>query len=365
MSKRLSGLTSPLEGAPLGHRHFWRSDYSAHMGVGWRIGLKMFSTRTIGTESGNNEGLRNYHLPEGSLCLMRTGEEYRKIFPLWNWRHIPGITAVQDTGPLPLNDWGHGSRGETSFVGGVSNGKEGASAFDFKRGGLSARKAWFFLSDQIVCLGAAITTQASAPVTTCVEQNRSQDPMVMVEEGVRLLHGKTGYWFAPGQKVAAGIEKRTASWHDINLGIPASKVESEEVFTCTLDHGVKPREAEYVYAILPDSTQASLKAYVAPQIVANQASLQAFWSEDRKLGAAVFYAPGTITFPGIGPVKVDQPCILLISKKEKGWELAVADPTQTQPHLTVETPKVVPTHIKVDLPEGEKAGSSVQIPVTT
>ncbi len=87
---RLRGLTPALQNAPIGHRHFWCSDYSSHMETGWRIGLKAFSARTTGTESGNHEGLKSYHLPEGSLCLMKTGLEYHRIYPAWNWRLIPG-----------------------------------------------------------------------------------------------------------------------------------------------------------------------------------------------------------------------------------------------------------------------------------
>ncbi len=233
LADRLRGVTPPLQNVPNGHRHFWCSDYSAHIAAGWRIGLKMFSTRTAGTESGNHEGLKSYHLADGSLCLMKTGSEDRSdlsslelaVARAWNYYRAERRTV------LNWITWGAGARGETSFVGGVSDGQVGASAFDFRRDGLSARKAWFFFDDQVVCLGAGITCDATDPVMTSVEQCWRQGPLIKSDNGSRILHGDTGYWFADGQKLTATIEQRSGPWSTINeYDAAAKEVESGEVF---------------------------------------------------------------------------------------------------------------------------------------
>lgn len=48
--------------------------------------VKTSSTRTYQPESGNGEGLQNLHLADGVNLVMRTGDEYDGIFPVWDWR---------------------------------------------------------------------------------------------------------------------------------------------------------------------------------------------------------------------------------------------------------------------------------------
>ncbi len=63
-----------------------------------------------------------------------------------------------------------------------------------------------------------------------------------------------------------------------------------------LEHGVKPRDASYVYSVLPHSTEETLKNYAPPTVLANESAKQAIWNDAAGIGAVAFYEPGTIEF---------------------------------------------------------------------
>ena len=130
----------------------------------------MYSRRNHSTEEPyNREGLLMHHLADGSNFLIRDGQEYFDIFPLWDWQKIPGTTAVQhDRLPPPEKVQ---QRGLTAFVGGASDGRYGAVGFDFVSplDALAARKAWFS-SPMSMCAWARVssptTRSPSSPPST-------------------------------------------------------------------------------------------------------------------------------------------------------------------------------------------------------
>ena len=112
----------------------------------------MSSKRVIGAELVNEENLSGYHLADGALYLYQGGDEYTDIFPVWDWRKIPGVTCAQTDIPAFKT-----SSIESDFVGGVSDGTHGCAALDYVRDGVVAKKAWFFGANSVVCLGAGIS----------------------------------------------------------------------------------------------------------------------------------------------------------------------------------------------------------------
>ncbi len=285
---------------------FWNSDYMSHQRPGYLACIKTVSTRTVGSESGNGEGLKNYHLAMGTMCLMKTGREYDRIYPLWNWRMLPGLTCAQSEAPFPEIPWGEGSRGTTLFAGGVSDGTYGASAFDFNRDGVQARKGWFCFDGEIVCLGAGIQSESKDEVITTIEQNwrtgevsagtgGASSPVVPdqttdLKNDRWLLHGTTGYFFPEAQQAWVRTQPRKGSWYDINQSYPMTQ--SGEVFAAWIDHGLTPRDAAYAYVVLPNTDATQLAAYVPPQILANTPQLQAVWHDRLKILEAVFLRTG-------------------------------------------------------------------------
>lgn len=99
LADRAAGRPAP----PLvGNRHFFRSDMMVHHREGWYAFARMYSTRTFNTDglSGTDDGLLSHYLAEGATCLMRHGNEYAGLYPVWDWQRISAQRsdrAVTDT----------------------------------------------------------------------------------------------------------------------------------------------------------------------------------------------------------------------------------------------------------------------------
>lgn len=125
-----------------------------HHRPGWYMSARMYSTRTMNTDNlaGCGEGLLSHYLAEGATCIMRHGDEYLNLFPVWDWQRVPGTTVEL----APHSSADPQRKGASAFAGGASDGTVGVAAFQLQRDSLRARKAWFFFSDLAVCLGADI-----------------------------------------------------------------------------------------------------------------------------------------------------------------------------------------------------------------
>ena len=167
---RTGGVSSAI-----GHRHYWNSDYSvlrrgdrnlalASSSKGFMASVRMVSTRTLDTECGNGEGLQGENLADGVTNVYVTGREFENVFPVWNWRLLPGTIEVQKPNPTPLNcvdiyrDPARGKR--HSFVGGVSDGSIGCAVMDYRpRGRVHLHRSWFMLDRVVVVANIGIFVQ--------------------------------------------------------------------------------------------------------------------------------------------------------------------------------------------------------------
>ncbi len=154
------------------NKFFWQTEYMSHQRIGYFTSARMYSTRNQNMEYPyNSEGLKNHYLGDGSNFISRTGKEYFDIFPVLDWRRIPGTTIVQTPG-MP-SEKEIREEGVSDFVGGISDGHYGAAAFDYikKRDSLRARKSWFFFDNVYVCSGAGITSTSTFQVNTTMNQS--------------------------------------------------------------------------------------------------------------------------------------------------------------------------------------------------
>src|SRR5690606_9581885 len=120
-----------------------------------------------------------FWLPFGASTIMRHSGEYYNIFGLWDWTKVPGVTnpAVKITWPERKATY---VSNPSLFVGGVSDGNNGVAGFhldvDTVVAGetidVSGKKAYFLFGDELICLGAGISSNmASTPVTTTLNQS--------------------------------------------------------------------------------------------------------------------------------------------------------------------------------------------------
>ncbi len=363
--------TSTLDG----NRMFTVSDYMTHQRPGFYASVRMFSRRTLNTEICNGVNRLGHHLGEGSLYLVRRGDEYDNLFPCWDWNKVPGTTVnveatanvgldeIADSGWLPCRDpdaeeaYGRerlrvGRLGRTTFVGGVSDGQHGAACMDVAIRTLRARKAWFFLGDEFFCLGAAITDTEPGMVQTTINQCRLNGPVRIrdadgqefvlpaasrrhaVENAVLVHHDDTAYLFPQPQTVVCSNAMQSGDWHRINLNLPDTPVE-KEVFSLWIEHGSQPRDAAYAVRILPGIRFEDVTAACIPaEILQNSGAAQAIRSAEQV--AVAFYEPGCLQMEAPAApttLSVDAPCIALLD--QASGLLTIADPTQTQEVLRV------------------------------
>jgi len=324
----------------VGTKYYWRSDTAVFRGTGWYASVRSTSTRTFGNESGNGEGLLSYHLGNGSTCLMKTGAEYARIFPLWNWTLVPGVTCPhQAVENLPLIPWGVGSAGGSAYVGGLATGNTGVAAMQLSRAGVTAKKSWFFIDDCLVCLGAGITADSSyGPITTSVDQcwasgqtainnrelSKNRSGAVTGSSPATVINGGFLYRFPSGGSIRAERATSTAHWKRINLAAAAEAASSGEVFRLWLDHGTGPSGATYAYIVEPiDQAPTDF-----PGIFSNTEAVQSVVNRERTTVQAVFWAAGRIDVPGFLRLETDTPAIIQATRTARGVTFTVANPLQ-------------------------------------
>ena len=371
---KLSSNVSALEG----NRHFWTSDYMVHRRKQYLTSVKMFSARTLNSEIVNGEGLKSAHLSDGLNFIYRRGDEYRDIFPIWDWTLLPGTTALHGNllNGRPRTDEvvSIGQRGTRSFVGGVSDGRYGVAAMDLKRGPLTAHKAWFFFDNLYVALGAGITLapgESSTEVATDINQVRARGYVFVNGKKLSsnqdariyrngLLHFVTqdGIGYIPGANASVTLSDsiKTGRWSGIGTG--SSDLVSVPVFNLWISHGSSPRNATYQYTVLPDATEAQTMAeyrHPSVQVLSNVANIQAVYVAALKYVTIAFYSASALETP-LGTVSVDHPAIVLIHPEGEGLSVTASNP-ENRPwtlHVTVNG-----TVCTIDLPGGDQAGSSI------
>lgn len=106
LARRSSRLGSADQGAVLA-KHFWTSDFTVLHRENFYVSVRNSSKRNKTTEYMNNENSKAYYIADGTTVIMRTGGEYRDIFPVWDWSRIPApprpICPLPRSRPCPRN----------------------------------------------------------------------------------------------------------------------------------------------------------------------------------------------------------------------------------------------------------------------
>ncbi len=366
-----------------GNKHFWRSDFQVKRSPAYYFSVKMNSNRVIGAESCNSENVKGYYMGDGVTFLYQSGDEYRNIFPFWDWKKIPGTTIQQDDDVLPVLT-ASGYRIESDFVGGVSNGENGIAAMSYQRKGLSAQKSWFMLDELIVCLGAGINSNAGLTTTTSVNQSYLQGDVIVKSQSnvykaeskqdlvnpAWVLHDNIGYYFPKGGSLKLEASEIEGAWHWVAMRYP-EEIIIADIFKLWIDHGKSPKDASYNYVLVPNASKTKLEEMESqfPFNITNRKDRQEVTSIDGVFGGVVFYERGKSDV--LGGIEVDNPCLVLMKRDGDNLELSVSDPTQQLKELnlliqgeykgdstTIENGK---TMVKVVLPDGDNKGKTVTV----
>jgi len=358
-----------------GNRYFWRSDYSTHHRSQYFTSLKMCSERTVGIELNmNSENKLGYWLPYGLTYICRRGNEYQGIFPAWDWARLPGVTN-------PYFEYTEKGKGKaytqnTSFVGGVSDGKYGVSSMDFYKDSTRARKSWFWFDEEWVALGTGISSKHESPIVTGVNQCHLSGDIIVdgelfapgtqtLENPTWVLHDSIGYVFPGNESVELKAEVQRGNLQRI-YGLGADSVYSPEVFSLWFDHGRLPDNEQYAYIVAPGKSAVDILTYVQDipvAILSNTAQVQAVKHTELQITGIAFHQAGAFNIDEDITISTDQPLIVLIDQKKE--LITVSDPT-----TKLDTAKVTVMHsngksqtMVIQLPEGGLAGKSVQVKI--
>ncbi len=334
--------TSTSNGLDANNMTQWQTLVSSHMRNDYGITVKMSSKTVKGGEWRTiNPGGYNllYWTPQGATAIQRTGDEYRPVYPLMDWAHVPGTTA-----PYVLTKDGNFNNPKT-FVGGVTNERYGATAFDFNKLSTSGKKGYFFFDDEMVALGAGIASTNAAPVHTTLNQSLAVGDVLVdgevMADGTKQANGrwayndKVGYVFPNPTDFQVKRETKTGQWSDVITGSSTEPI-TKPIFSIWLDHGVKPTDASYQYIVLPNKTPEEVGRYASASpisILSNTPSVQAVRHNSLGIAELLFYQPGTATVRDGLTVTVDNPSMVIIDESVTPVRISVANPET--PGITV------------------------------
>jgi chondroitin AC lyase len=340
-----------------GNRSFFSSDFMVNQRPAWYASVKTSSVRTSQPETGNGQGLQSLYLGSGVTQIEVTGNEYANIFPVWNWRRLPGTTVEQNNVSLqPASSWG--VPGTATYSGGVSNNTYGCEAFSYSQGNVSALKSWFYFDNEFVALGAGINApNATSPVITTLNQCllTSSVTYATTSGGTQTLssgtansgnlswvyQGGVGYLFpsSPSSATILAIAQ-SGTWYSINTAASQSTVTSN-VFSLQINHPSQPAGATYSYIVVPGTTAAGMAAYAANNpitILRNDTTVQAVENASLGLTEAAFYTSGQLN---IAPaqnfwVTPNAPALLLLQQSNSGLTITASNPLAAALALQVE-----------------------------
>ncbi len=288
-------------GELIGHYSFPAMDRGVHLGKGFGFGLSMCSTRIANFESINDNNLRGWFTGDGMTMLYNADlTAFTDAYaPTVDAYHLPGVTADVTHNKLPhtsssigVRAQGQDTRSPHSWVGGAKLDNYGATGMQFKGVGvtLTGKKSWFMFDDEVVCLGAGITSTDSRPIETTVENrklNNAGNNAFTVNgatkpntpgwsetlSSVNWAHlagiasaGDIGYYFPQAASLSAVREARTGTWAEVDAGSSTSPI-TRNYLRMGFEYGNNPTNATYQYVLLPGRTAARVAHYAAqPQI---------------------------------------------------------------------------------------------------
>lgn len=312
-----------LEGA----RYFPCSDYLVFRRNGLFFSVRMSSSRVIGSEATNDENMLGVYTGAGAVQLLRSGREYFRIMPIWNWRRLPGVTALQDDAslkPRRINS--------SPLVGGIDDGRNGGAMMELRTPDLSVRKSYLCFDGYIAVLTGGITSDSVAAVNSTVdslwyvdgaEAVTKDGRTVPIAPGTatipqveRVRHNGIEYVFPAAPAVSVERRVSEGNWNAIQYTSRAGTVKGE-VFTLWVDHGAKPAGAGLEYLMV--TTPGAEKNF---RLLSGGDKVQAGYDAAAKLALVAFFEPGKVEIPEVGVLESLQPAMVLV----RDGKLSAADP---------------------------------------
>lgn len=328
---------------PVGSFAFAEMDRFVHRRPGFAFGVSMNSSRIANYESVNDENLRGWYQGHGATWLYTpdhpnfASDFWATVDPL----RLPGITLDR----RKRVDAARAARNESAFAGCLTNGAHGMAAMHNETDGASfaARKSWVAVGDMIIALGSGITSQSEARVETVIENRILHEKAVIRMDGdlagealsgARWIHVQgVGGIVLTGESCLLRREVRTGLWRDINRqGASPADPRTQSYATIWIDHGTRPRDARYAYALMPGASLARTRAIsMEPSfhVIRNDAAVHALQISDGRDLIHAYTLWDRLDDPE-AVISGTAPLIAMMHVNGNAMELAIADPAQNR-----------------------------------
>lgn len=355
-------------------KQFPMMDRVMYVRPGFAWALAMSSSRIENYESIDTENMMAWHTGDG-MTYLYNGDQTQYTDQFWStvdWYRLPGTTVDQkrhEVKSLPFGKgvlYADGYKSPHSWVGGSSiEGLYGISGmwFQDEKSTLQAKKSWFVAGDQLVCLGAGVTSHDNLPVETIVDNRKlsGTSATVVCADGKALDKNGTltltdpswvqfqtttpgtamGYYFPQGETVQVLRESRTSSWRAFTKYGDPTPV-TRDYFTLWVDHGKNPQGDTYAYVVLPGLSAEQTRAYAEKpnvKVLSNTPSVQAVQAESEGVTGLNFWEAGTLAEAG---VSVDAPASVTLREDDSNLIVGLSDPTmQHEGEITLQIDKTV------------------------
>lgn len=351
-------------------------DRVVHRTEDWAFTVSMHSGRIRTYEDTNLEGRNRWYIANGMTYLYNDDRhQYNDhYYAALDMQRLAGTTAEHNTAleDAVQSNRNSGGTNPCSYVGGANIfDKYGVAGMDLvswspstnnRNGGATSRKSWFMFEDEVLCVGSGISANTTDPVETIIDNKKIDsltDNTLTVDGDVvspgtsshpdaSWLHlvGNTetgnsdvGYYFPNGETVETIVEARTGQWSDLN-GYTKFLDETERTnnyATFYINHGVKPQDDQYAYAILPGMSAAETSAYAAdPNVIITGQTNDVHSVVNTELGVAAANL-WTANQKAFG-VSTDIPAAVMMADSEDrddSFVVSVSDPTQKASVMTV------------------------------
>lgn len=305
------------------------------------VGVSMHSSRIANYESINNENFNAFHTGDGMLYLYKNDNAYNNSF--WatvDFQRLPGTTVLSGTQSKP------NTVSECDFVGSCGSGEYGISVMQMKNPDYTfkANKSWFFMKDEIVCLGSGISSHDNIEIETIIENRRLEENTRLTVCGLEkdggyeaiwaYLNGDSsiGYYFPDSSEIKVIKEEREGSWENMNYK-GDNKTYKDNYAKMWISHGKNPEDYSYSYIILPSCTEEEIKNYhkvKTLEIVENSEDIQCV--KDKNMTGIIFLKDKA---RGLCGISSDKKCIVITDIQNSDMKFTIVDPTHNQDKIKV------------------------------
>lgn len=298
-----------------GSRYFYCSDFLVQRRKDFSFSFKMSSLRTTGSEATNNDNMLGIHFGHGVMQYQISGDEYQYMAGLWDWRRLPGLTAVY--GDDSLRPGPHG-KNYSPVVGGVSDGENSGCMLNLQIKEVEFNKSVALFGKTAVFNLSDVKNKTSFPVNTTIESKRYTTPVEVIAAGKkvvftdgihqvsqisRIVCGEMAYTFPIPQELIIAIEEKEFEWS--RLTIWADGRVSGKTVTIYNTNG-----DDLNWIVSPSEEFPEVESARCP------GCYHAVSDKKSGITCLFLFAPGEAEIPGLGKVSCDRKAAVMISAEK-------------------------------------------------